>query len=151
MTAAKAAETEEWMKTTKLVVKPDQLIKRRGKMGLVKVDKDIAGVDEVLKDWMHKEIDVQGVKGELERFIVEPFVKHTESDEHYLCIRQLREGDEILFCKQGGVDVGNVEDKASVVMVKTGETLTKEMVEKLVNGLEGFNNYRYSKICYGCS
>ena len=42
----------------KLVVKPDQLIKRRGKHGLIKINTDWNGVQQWLKEHNGKEIKV---------------------------------------------------------------------------------------------
>ena len=50
----------------------------------------------------------------MEDFIVEPFVKHEASDEYYVAIRSIREGDEVLFYHAGGIDVGDVDSKAQV-------------------------------------
>lgn len=47
-----------WLASTPLVVKPDQLIKRRGKLGLIKVNVDYPGVKTWLGDMMLKEIKV---------------------------------------------------------------------------------------------
>ena len=43
----------------KLVVKPDQLIKRRGKLGLIKAGTDLAGVKDWLTNKLGKEFKVQ--------------------------------------------------------------------------------------------
>ncbi len=43
----------------RLVVKPDQLIKRRGKLGLVGVNLDLEGVKEWLKTRLMKETMVR--------------------------------------------------------------------------------------------
>ena len=42
-----------------LVVKPDQLIKRRGKLGLIKVNVDLQGCRAWLAENLDKEIKVQ--------------------------------------------------------------------------------------------
>jgi ATP citrate (pro-S)-lyase len=42
-----------WLLTQKLVVKPDQLIKRRGKLGLIKVNADLNEV----KKWVAEKFD----------------------------------------------------------------------------------------------
>ena len=42
-----------WLLTQKLVVKPDQLIKRRGKLGLIKVNVDL----NEAKKWISEKID----------------------------------------------------------------------------------------------
>jgi ATP citrate (pro-S)-lyase len=105
---------EPWLVTELLVVKPDQLIKRRGKAGLVGARLDWPHVQEWIAARMQREICVEGsVTGELDHFIVEPFVPHEQSDEYYICIQSDRDGEEILFCAEGGVDVGNVDEKAA--------------------------------------
>lgn len=67
-----------------MVVKPDQLIKRRGKLGLIKVDVDLNGVREWLADKMNEELEIGASKGKLTNFIVEPFVKDEPSEEFYV-------------------------------------------------------------------
>ena len=51
-----------WLLTERLVVKPDQLIKRRGKNGLVKLGVDWAGAQAVCAEWMGRQIEIEGVK-----------------------------------------------------------------------------------------
>lgn len=65
-----------WLKTEKLVVKPDQLIKRRGKLGLIKVNADLPTVQNWLKQHMNKDQRVGKATGKLKTFIIEPFVPH---------------------------------------------------------------------------
>jgi len=62
----------------KLIVKPDQLIKRRGKLGLIKVGTDFSGVKQWLSEHMLKEIAVGQATGILKNFIIEPFVTHKQ-------------------------------------------------------------------------
>jgi len=100
-----------WLLTTQLVVKPDQLIKRRGKAGLLAINKSWPEVVEWIKERMNKEVKVEVVSGILDHFIVEPFVPHAQSDEYYICIQSFRENDEVLFYHEGGVDVGDVDSK----------------------------------------
>ena len=47
-----------WLTTQKLVVKPDQSIKRRGKLGLIKVNADINEVKKWVNEKIDKEIQV---------------------------------------------------------------------------------------------
>lgn len=117
---------EPWLTTTSLVVKPDQLIKRRGKAGLVGINLDWEGVQKWIHDRMEKEIQVGQVKGVLDHFIVDPFVSHEQSDEYYVCIQSDRDGEEILFYSQGGVDVGDVDSKASRLRVPVDVDLSLE-------------------------
>ena len=67
-----------------MVVKPDQLIKRRGKLGLIKVNVDLDGVREWLADKMSEELEIGASKGKLTNFIIEPFVAHEPSEEFYV-------------------------------------------------------------------
>lgn len=76
-----------WLLETKLVVKPDQLIKRRGKAGLLAINKSWSEVVEWIKERINKECKVEVVSGILDHFIVEPFVPHAQSDEYYICLQ----------------------------------------------------------------
>ena len=44
------------------MVKPDQLIKRRGKLGLIKAGVDLEGVKEWLKNKLGKEFEVRAAR-----------------------------------------------------------------------------------------
>ena len=81
------ASENPWLLETRLVVKPDQLIKRRGKAGLLAINKTWPEVVEWIKERMNKECKVEVVSGILDHFIVEPFVPHAQSDEYYICIQ----------------------------------------------------------------
>lgn len=52
------ASSNPWMTSQKLVVKPDQLIKRRGKLGLIKVNVDLPEVKNWVEERFNKEITV---------------------------------------------------------------------------------------------
>lgn len=107
------SESEPWLLDTQLVVKPDQLIKRRGKAGLVGINLSWQQAQDWIAQRRNTEITLEEVvTGQLTHFIVEPFVPHNDDDEYYVCIQSLREADEVLFCKDGGVDVGDVDAKA---------------------------------------
>ena len=81
------AAQNPWVLETKLVCKPDQLIKRRGKAGLIGINLTWEGVVDWIKARMNKECKVEIVSGVLDHFIVEPFTPHDQSDEYYLCIQ----------------------------------------------------------------
>ncbi|KAI5295008.1 glutathione synthetase ATP-binding domain-like protein [Ascosphaera atra] len=115
-----AAETTyPWLLApgTSLVAKPDQLIKRRGKSGLLCLNKSWAECRAWIEERAGKEIDVEGTKGVLRYFLVEPFVPHKQSEEYYINIHSVREGDYILFTPEGGVDVGDVDAKAFKLLI----------------------------------
>lgn len=131
-----------WLTTDKLVVKPDQLIKRRGKNNLILVnanyDQAKAWIAEKSKkpitiygkfDANGKPID-KGTIGELTHFIIEPMVPHKESEESYLAIMSTKDGDTIMFFPKGGVNVGDVDTKAMRLEVPIGKFPKAPEIEK---------------------
>ncbi|KAI8049654.1 citrate synthase-like protein [Syncephalis plumigaleata] len=112
-----------WLRTEKLVAKPDQLIKRRGKGGLLLLNADWSTVRAWIEEKAGHPVTVDGVTGILRTFIVEPFVPHTDEEEHYICIQSTRQGDRILFTHAGGVDVGDVDAKALTLDIPVGKLL----------------------------
>uniref|UniRef100_A0A8C7LXQ1 ATP-citrate synthase n=1 Tax=Oncorhynchus kisutch TaxID=8019 RepID=A0A8C7LXQ1_ONCKI len=119
-----------WLLTERLVVKPDQLIKCRGKLGLVGVNLDLVGVQEWLKPRLMRETTVAKAKGILKNFLIEPFVAHTQEEEFYICIYATREGDHVLFHHEGGVDVGDVDAKAQRLLVGVDDKLSEDSVKE---------------------
>lgn len=102
-----------WLATELLVVKPDQLIKRRGKLGLIKVKASLEEVKQWVADRIGKDQEIGRASGKLRKFIIEPFLPHTAEEEAYVCIYSTRDRDVILFHHEGGVDIGDVESKAA--------------------------------------
>lgn len=76
---------------SKFVAKPDQLIKRRGKSGLLALNKTWAEAREWIEARATKDVQVETVTGVLRTFLVEPFVPHEPSTEAYICINSVRE------------------------------------------------------------
>uniref|UniRef100_A0A8C0NTN6 ATP-citrate synthase n=1 Tax=Canis lupus familiaris TaxID=9615 RepID=A0A8C0NTN6_CANLF len=113
-----------------LVVKPDQLIKRRGKLGLVGVNLTLEGVKSWLKPRLGQEATVGKARGFLKNFLIEPFVPHSQAEEFYVCIYATREGDYVLFHHEGGVDVGDVDAKAQKLLVGVDKKLNPEDIKK---------------------
>ncbi|KAG8802388.1 citrate synthase [Serendipita sp. 411] len=110
-----------WVFTTKLVAKPDQLIKRRGKSGLLLLNKEWEQAKEWIVERAGKEVQVDSTRGTLKNFIVEPFLPHSSNTEYYVCINSAREGDNILFTHEGGVDVGDVDAKALKLLIPVNQ------------------------------
>jgi len=130
----KLPNTFKWLTKEKLVVKPDQLIKRRGKSKLLLLNANWKDVEKWINERMKKPVTVGTVTGILDHFIVEPFVPHKENDEYYLAIISKREGDEILFYHQGGINVGDIDTKAVRLKVPIGEYPTTTDLEKRLLG-----------------
>mmetsp|Transcript_31995 Transcript_31995/g.62981 ORF Transcript_31995/g.62981 Transcript_31995/m.62981 type:complete len:1085 (+) Transcript_31995:61-3315(+) len=127
-------DANPWLKEQNLVAKPDQLIKRRGKAGLIAVNKTFDEAKAWVMERMCKEQKVEEVTGQLTHFLIEPFVPHKQEEEFYICIHSLRYHDEILFYHEGGVDVGDVDAKAERLQIPTGEDPSATVVvEKLLS------------------
>lgn len=88
-----AEATYPWLlaKDAKFVAKPDQLIKRRGKSGLLALNKTWAEARAWIAERAGKEQQVEHIKGYLRQFLVEPFVPHPQNTEYYININSVRE------------------------------------------------------------
>ena len=101
----------------RLVIKPDQLIKRRGKLGLVGLNLSWEECKRWIVDRRDRIVTIGPASCELDHFVVSPYVAHTISDEYYLCIQSNRDGEMIMFTTGGGVDVGDVDSKAKRLQI----------------------------------
>ena len=88
-----AEVTYPWLLASgaKFVAKPDQLIKRRGKSGLLALNKTWPEAKEWVKERAGKAQKVETVDGVLRNFLVEPFVPHPDGTEYYININSVRE------------------------------------------------------------
>ncbi|KAJ3270637.1 citrate synthase, partial [Borealophlyctis nickersoniae] len=131
----KAEAANPWVLSGKLVCKPDQLIKRRGKNGLLGIGLEWSGVKEWIGKRAGRDFKLERTVGILDTFLVEPLCVHPPESEYYVAINSVREGDWILFTHEGGVDVGDVDAKAKKVLVKVEDGYVKgEVIEKQLLG-----------------
>lgn len=88
-----AEATYPWLLASgaKFVAKPDQLIKRRGKSGLLALNKTWADARAWIEERAGKPQRVETVDGVLRQFLVEPFVPHPQNTEYYININSVRE------------------------------------------------------------
>jgi ATP-citrate lyase beta-subunit len=107
-----------WLMRERLVVKPDQLVGKRGKHGLILLNTDLDGVKKWVRERIGKTIEVGQVSGVLDTFIVEPFLP--QKAEYYLAIRSERDGDHVYFSPSGGVDIEENWDKVTSILVPVG-------------------------------
>ena len=112
-----AASTHPWLKTARLVVKPDQLFGKRGKHGLVLLDADWNSAKKYITERMGREATIGGITGRLSHFLIEPFVPHEE--EYYIAISSDNDGDNIFFSSRGGVLVEENWDRVIRLHVGT--------------------------------
>lgn len=88
-----------WLKTAKLVAKPDQLFGKRGKNNLLYIDKSFAEVKAWIGERMNRTATIEGASGKtmgvLTHFLIEPSVPHDV--EYYLAFTSKRDVDTIHF------------------------------------------------------
>ena len=139
-----AETTYPWLlaPNAKFVAKPDQLIKRRGKSGLLALNKSWPEAKQWIAERAGKSQQVETVKGVLRQFLVEPFVPHPEGTEYYININSVREGDWVLFTHEGGVDVGDVDAKAEKILIPvdlaeypSNEEIASTLLKKVPKGV----------------
>ncbi|RLG72866.1 MAG: ATPase [Methanobacteriota archaeon] len=123
----KLAGENPWLKTEKLVVKPDQLFGKRGKHGLILVNAGFDQVEAWIGEHMGKEVTIGGVTDKLSHFLVEPYVPHEE--EFYVAIKSERDGDTIYFSNHGGVDIEDVWDTVVEIHIPTLENIENIDIE----------------------
>ena len=99
-------EKNTWLETSALVCKVDNGEKRRGKKGLITINKDMS----FIKQW----ILIMKEKG-YNKFIIEKF-QHIKK-ELYVSFHSDIKGDFILFSENGGINVGNVEDSSTKLYI----------------------------------
>lgn len=120
-----------WLKTTKLVAKPDQLFGKRGKHGLLCVNKNFNDTWKWIQSKMNKTQKVGNTTGKLTHFLIEPFTAHKSNEEMYVAIKSERDCDIIYFSLQGGIFVEENWNKVLEIKVPILENLSDKHLSKL--------------------
>ena len=115
---SKLVTENPWLNTDKLAAKPDQLFGKRGKANLLLLDANLDKLKAFINERMNKEVEIGGIKGTLNRFLVEPFVPHEK--EFYISITSDMDSDTIHFSFEGGIFVEENWDKVTHVPVPIG-------------------------------
>ncbi|KAL4388701.1 hypothetical protein GQ457_09G020590 [Hibiscus cannabinus] len=126
-------EKESWLSQRRLVVKPDMLFGKRGKSGLVALNLNFAEAVQFIKKRLGQEIEIEGCKGPITTFIIEPFIPHKE--EYYLAISSERLGCSISFSECGGIEIEENWDKVNSIFLPTKSVLTDEAIAPLIADL----------------
>ena len=112
------AENNPWIKSEKLVAKPDQLFGKRGKLDLILLDANFEELKQFANEKLGKEYEINEVTGKLTRLLVEPYVPHEK--EYYVSITSNRDGEVIHFSLEGGIFVEENWDKVTHIPVPIG-------------------------------
>lgn len=128
------AEDGSWQKfladlpDDKYVVKVDQATKKRNQLGLVRLNLEKLQLTAEIKRLVE-----QGWRF----FLVEPMEPHEPENEHFLALQRTEEGVEIIYSKQGGVDIEAHAVSLQKQLVKDGPSalgeLPAEFLSKLLN------------------
>jgi ATP citrate (pro-S)-lyase len=82
----------------KFVAKPDQLIKRRGKSGLLALNKTWPEAKAWIAQRAGKVQKVEHTEGVLRQFLVEPMLPHPDNTEYYININSVRDVSAVFHC-----------------------------------------------------
>ncbi|GMH38494.1 hypothetical protein BSKO_06378 [Bryopsis sp. KO-2023] len=130
---AALVEENPWLKSTKLVVKPDMLFGQRGKHNLVGLDLTIAEAEQFIRQRMNVSITVNECKGPVNTFVIEPFIPHDA--EFYMSITSGRLSSEIRFSEAGGVEIEENWDSVKSVVIDTGIDVNASTLAPLLTTL----------------
>ncbi len=143
-------EQHPWLLQEKLIIKPDQLFGKRGKLGLVLLNADFQQVKEYLQQYMNKETTIGKATDKLTHFLIEPFISHEK--EYYLSITSERDRDIIYFSEEGGIHVEENWHKVIKIEVPTVEEPELQKIpapEKIKDFIaEIFHLFRKFHFCY---
>ena len=119
----------DFFKEALLVVKVDQGIKKRGKLGLMQAKVTGKAAKKFIKE--------KAVLG-YSRFIIEPFQTYSPKQEKYICLERTREGIKVLFNDKGGMEIeANWQD--------TRENINDSRIQEFVSQLKViFDKYYFS-------
>lgn len=137
-----------WLQNGRLAVKPDQLIGKRGKNGLILLDADLETVKKWILNRINKPVTIGRVTGVLRHFIIEPFLP--QKVEYYLAIKSDRAADTIYFSPSGGVDIEENWDKVVSIPVSVGTRVDDmDVAGKLPDSLTGTEKGFFSTFIKG--
>ncbi len=109
-----------WLKDFRLVVKAHEAVGSRMKLGLVKVDLDLAAAQRAVKEMLGKTL---GGGMTISQVIVSEMIPHKE--EYYISVKSTREGAELLLASVGGIEIESNWDKVKKLSILIGEVPSK--------------------------
>jgi len=125
-----------WLNNSRLVAKPDQLFGKRGKHGLLLIDRNIEEVKAWINEKINTQVTIGPVTDKLTTFIIEPCVEHDE--EYYVAIKSTVGGDTLYFSTSGGMDIEEVWDTVVEIFIPSNANIDKLDIEgKLPADVEG--------------
>ncbi|MEK6684346.1 MAG: ATP citrate lyase citrate-binding domain-containing protein [Nitrospirota bacterium] len=120
-----SASAHAWLKESRLVVKAHEAVGSRMKLGLVKVDLDLAAAKRAVKEMIGKTLGGMTIS----QVIVSEMIPHKE--EYYISVQSTREGAELLLASVGGIEIESNWDKVKKLSVPIGEIPSKNELTDL--------------------
>ncbi len=117
-----------WLKEP-LAVKPDQLFGKRGQMNLVGLNLNLSQVKEFIQT--HASATIAQATDALIYFLIEPFVPHTQ--EYHLSLVSQREGIELNFSVNGGINIENYWHTVKKSLIQTKDMICLEEIDALIH------------------
>lgn len=115
-----------WLSESRLVVKAHEAVGSRMKLGLVKVDLDLAAAKKAVKEMLGT---VVGGGMTISQVIVSEMIPHKE--EYYISAKSTREGAELLLAHIGGIEIESNWEKVVKLPIEIGQTPTKDQLTDL--------------------
>lgn len=128
-----------WLREGRLVVKAHEAVGSRMKLGLVKVDLDFEGAKAAVAEMLGRQVG----GFQISQVIVSQMIPH--KNEHYIAVKSVRGGAEILLSTLGGIEVEAHWDKVRRLFVEVGEEPDPKALEALAREA-GFNKTLVPKV-----
>ena len=136
---SKLPPANDWLRTSKLVVKAHEALGSRFKLGLVKVGLDLKGAENAAREMLGRQVGSITIG----QVIVSEMVPHKE--EYYVAVKSTREGAEILVANCGGIEVEANWERVKHLPVEVGGTPATQDLERLVKEA-GFSGETAKKV-----
>ena len=115
-----------WLKKSRLVVKAHEAVGSRMKLGLVKVDLDLAGAKKAVREMLGRDLGGGMV---ISQAIVSEMITHKE--EYYISVKSTREGADLLLAGVGGIEIESHWDRVKKLAVEIGQSPAGEGLAQL--------------------
>src|SRR5213594_3853070 len=120
----KLSDAQTWLRHSKLVAKAHEALGSRLKLGLVKVDLDLAGATAAIREMLGRQVGSITVS----QVIISEMIPH--KDEYYAAVKSAREGAEILVANCGGIEVEANWDRVKKLKAEVGHTPAPDALEQ---------------------
>ncbi|MEO5658077.1 MAG: ATP-grasp domain-containing protein, partial [Nitrospiria bacterium] len=113
------AQANPWLRNGRLVVKAHEAIGSRFKLGLVKIDLELAGARKAVKDMLGRSV---GAGLEVTQVIISEMIPH--SAEYYIAVKSIREGADLMLASVGGIEIESQWEKVQHVTIEVGDPVS---------------------------